>query len=76
MSITVYILQSATLARHYVGISNNLNRRLTQHCNGETRTTAGAQDWQVAWSTIVPDYTVAREFEKKIKSRGAWRFLQ
>jgi len=76
MSITVYILLSASLDRHYVGITNDLSRRVTQHCHGETRATARAQDWQVAWSTIVPDYIPARELEKQIKSRGARRFLQ
>jgi putative endonuclease len=72
----VYILKSPSSGRHYIGITNNLEHRLHQHLAGGTHATAGAKDWRVVWSKPVDDHMAARELEKKIKARGAGRFLE
>ena len=75
MPCHVYILFSSSLNRHYVGITNDADRRLAQHLGGETRATAAAKDWKIVWSTTVSDHAAARELEKQVKARGARRFL-
>jgi putative endonuclease len=72
---TVHILWSFAQNRYYTGITNDLVRRLDQHLKGETKATAKAKDWLIAWSTVKPDHGLARQLEKKIKARGAKRFL-
>ena len=50
MAWTVYVLCSETLATTYVGVTNDLERRLEQH-NGEqpggARSTRGGRPWSV-----------------------------
>jgi putative endonuclease len=75
MPCHVYILFSPSLNRHYVGITNDPNRRLGQHLGGKTRATAKVKDWKTVWSTTGSDHAAARELEKQIKARGARRFL-
>ena len=75
MACYAYILWSPSLKRHYAGIAEDVHDRLRRHRHGETRATSGAADWEIVWSTEAPDYAAAREVEKRIKARGASRFL-
>jgi len=72
----VYILFSPSLGKFYVGMSMFSSKRLRQHKKGQSQWTSVVDDWMEVWKTGVENSIDARELEKKIKSRGARRFLQ
>ena len=72
----VYILYSSKLDRYYVGISKFRAKRHRQHLKGQTYWTSRADDWREIFHIAMPDMVTARVMEKKIKTRGAKRFLQ
>jgi putative endonuclease len=71
----VYILHSEDANRHYVGLSADKDRRLTEHREGQSRWTSQADDWRQVWVSEPMDRPAARALEKKIKRRGATRFM-
>ncbi|HPN85010.1 MAG TPA: GIY-YIG nuclease family protein [Victivallales bacterium] len=76
MPCDVYILYSASLNKFYVGISQFAMKRLSQHRKGQSKWTSSADDWIKVWNTCLKDHLEARVLEKKIKTRGARRFLK
>jgi putative endonuclease len=72
----VYVLYSPSLDRFYTGMSKYTAKRERQHQKGQTRWTSQASDWQRIWETEVEDSGTARSLEKRIKARGARRYLQ
>jgi putative endonuclease len=72
----LYLLRSAA-GRHYVGISNDLDRRIAQH-NGElpggAKSTRAGRPWQLVrrWGPFAHDHAARLEFELK-QRRGAKR---
>ena len=71
----VYILHSVSLDRHYVGMADDVDERLRQHNRSNGHWTSQACDWTVVWQETVADRREARELEKRIKARGAARWL-
>ena len=65
---TVYILESLSAKRHYVGCSNNLARRLREHNSGSNKATLWHKPWRVIYSEEFEDQTKAYLREKQIKS--------
>ena len=76
MGYFVYILYSTTTDRYYTGFSRFRGKRRRQHRRGETTSTAYAGDWMEAFCMRVETTAQARAMEKKIKARGARRFLE
>ena len=76
MNFTVYILFSKLLNKFYIGFSSlTVKERLTYHLSNHKGFTSKAKDWEIVWSTSLNDKTEALTIEKKIKKRGAKRFL-
>ena len=75
MTYYVYILYSPSLDKFYTGMSKFTSKRLRQHRNGESSWTSRASDWIDIWKIEKEDSKSARVLEKKIKKRGARRFL-
>ena len=74
---TVYILHSTDLDRYYVGFTSmDLADRIRRHNTNHKGFTGRAQDWDVVYSTVISDKRKALKLEKKIKSRGARRYLK
>jgi putative endonuclease len=71
----VYILFSQSTSKFYVGQTQDLTNRLIEHNSGESKSTSGGRPWTLIWSTQLPSRCEAMKLEKKIKSRGASRFL-
>jgi putative endonuclease len=71
----VYILFSPGTSRFYVGQTQDLNNRLKEHNSGESTSTARGRPRILVWSTQLHSRSEAMKLEKKIKSRGASRFL-
>ncbi len=75
MSYYVYILYSELLKRYYTGFSKFTKKRLYQHRKRQNDWTSRASDWKEVFSIKVESTSEARMFERKIKKRGAARFL-
>jgi putative endonuclease len=73
--IRVYILHSASLDRYYTGFTGRHEVRLREHQRGLNVSTQIANDWVEVWCRELESTSEARAMEKKIKARGAKRFL-
>ncbi|MBK8290721.1 MAG: GIY-YIG nuclease family protein [Flammeovirgaceae bacterium] len=60
----------------YVGITNNLNRRIKEHNLGKNRYTKAFMPWRVVYTEYLPDYANARNREKYFKSHAGKKFLR
>lgn len=74
VNIFVYILKCVNNF-HYTGITNNLQKRLSQHLSGKTKFTKRHPPLQLLYYYIAHDRRAAARLERHIKSRGAKRFL-
>ena len=64
----VYVLQSETYKRMYVGMTNDLERRIKEHNNGKTKSTRYFKPWKVLFIESFSTRLEAREREKYLKS--------
>jgi putative endonuclease len=71
--ITVYVLQGKE--KRYVGITNNLARRLAEHLSGRTKGGQIIKDFALFYTERCPDYTSARKREKFLKSGAGREYL-
>ena len=73
---TVYILFSNLLQKHYIGYtSKNVKERLKEHLFNHKGFTANAKDWIIIFEQKLSAKNEAVLLERKIKKRGAKRFL-
>jgi putative endonuclease len=71
----VYILYSSKLACYYTGCTSNIARRLEHHNSGQNRFSKKGVPWELVASFECSDKKSALQLERKIKSRGAKRYL-
>jgi putative endonuclease len=62
----VYVLQNAE-GRFYVGLSDDVPRRINQHNSGVSRWTRGKGPWKLAWESEWINLSDARKLEKELK---------
>ncbi len=74
--ISVYALKNEINHEIYVGISNNVDRRIMEHNAGKNRYTKAFRPWSVFYTEDYPDYSTARVKEKNLKSAAGKRFLR
>jgi putative endonuclease len=74
--VKVYILHSESLSKHYVGHAVDLDMRLRQHNSGTSGYTKTGVPWKLVWSITCSNRSEAMKLERKIKKRGAKRFLE
>jgi putative endonuclease len=65
---TVYILQSESSGRFYVGHAENLDDRLLRHQQGRSASTRGRGPWHLMLTEVFPTRAQAMAREKEIKS--------
>ena len=64
----VYVLWSPAGQKFYIGLTDDLERRLAQHNSGESKWTRRfAGSWQLAWTREFPSLRQARKFENLLK---------
>ena len=73
--IKVYILYSRSLNRYYIGHSSVLEDRLLRHNTGRSKYTKGGEPWDLIWESDCETRSEAMKLERRIKKRGAKRFL-
>ncbi len=72
----VYVLQNPA-NRFYIGLSENLERRLAQHNAGESKWTAKHRPWTRVWNSKALSLTDARKLENLLKrQKGGHGFYQ
>ncbi|MEK7150935.1 MAG: GIY-YIG nuclease family protein [Patescibacteria group bacterium] len=65
---TVYILKSLIIKKSYVGLTNDLTRRLGEHNSGKSVFTNKYKPWEVIYTEEVGTLQEARKREKYLKS--------
>jgi len=71
----VYILHSEKRSRYYVGQTANIENRLKRHNLGHVPSTKRGTPWILVMQIEVLSRSEAVILEKKIKRRGAKRYL-
>jgi len=71
----VYILQSLKHSRYYTGQTQNIYSRLMEHNSGQTKSTKAGVPWKIIFTKELSSRAEALKLERKIKKRGAKRFL-
>jgi putative endonuclease len=72
----VYILFSDSIAKFYVGQTNNIEDRLIRHNSGFVKSTKLGLPWNLVRFFEVSTRSEAMLLEKKIKGRGVKRYLE
>ncbi len=65
---TVYILKSIIVDRYYIGHSADLDKRLSEHNSGKTRSTKAYAPWKAVYTEEYNTKSEAYKRELEIKS--------
>jgi len=72
----IYVLNSKTKKYIYVGLTNNLKRRIHQHQTGREKTTRPYRPFEVLKVETFSDRIQARQREKYLKSGIGKEYLK
>ena len=72
----VYILQSQTSGKFYVGSTHDLDRRLSEHERGHTPSTRGRGPWKLVHKEEFASLLEARRREPEIKKWKSSRLIR
>jgi putative endonuclease len=72
---TLYILQSNTTRRFYVGSTNDLTRRMAEHQRGHNLATRGRGPWELVYQEEFESLLDARRREIEIKRWKSSRMI-
>lgn len=75
MDYTVYILYSPKSSRYYIGQTDDIEKRLIKHNKGLVPSTKYGVPWELVQTERVNSRSEALLLERKIKKRGAERYL-
>jgi len=74
--VFVYALRNFINEEIYVGISHDVEKRLTEHNLGKNRYTKAFRPWKVFYTEPHPTYSSARVREKYFKHASGKRYLK
>lgn len=72
----VYIIRSDIDGRFYVGLSDNIERRIKEHNSGKTFSTKGYRPWRLFFFEQYPTRIEARNRERYLKSGSGKEFIK
>ncbi len=72
----VYILFSSSKSKYYIGQTLDIENRLNQHNSGFSLSTKYGIPWEIVQTFMCETRSEAILLEKKIKKRGAKRYLE
>jgi putative endonuclease len=75
MPVTVYVIKSRETGKRYVGITNNLRRRLQEHVSGTIKGGQLLGAFTLLHTEEFPDHCAARVREKFLKSGQGRKWL-
>jgi len=70
-----YILRSQHFQRYYVGSTQAVEKRLQEHNSGKSNSTRAGVPWELIYTKGFETRSEAMMHERKIKARGAGRYL-
>ncbi len=70
----VYIIQSQIDASFYIGNTNNLKRRLSEHNAGHVKFTSTKKPYKLVWYCAFSNREKALDFEKYLKHGSGFAF--
>jgi len=76
MNYFIYAIRSSKDGRIYVGMTTNVEKRLSQHNAGKTRSTKPFLPWQLFYYEEVPTRESARSREKYLKGGSGKEYLK
>lgn len=65
----VYIIQSKTTGRYYVGFTENIENRVDGHNSGKTPSTRNKGPWELVYHEKYDSKTEALKREREIKAK-------
>jgi len=65
----VYVLQSVSTGRYYMGYTSDLTQRLGRHNNGITKSTKNRGPWMLVYQECFPTKLDAMRRERFLKTR-------
>ena len=75
MTYFIYVLRSIVYKNRYVGVTENLEKRLKQHNVGKCRYTKGRRPWEIIYTEEYKDLSSARKREIFLKSGQGRKWL-
>jgi len=75
MPYQVYALINAT-GKKYIGLSEDVDHRLVQHNNGESKWTTKYRPWRILWKSKVLSLSDARKLENLMKRQKGGNGLE
>jgi len=72
---TMYILYSKSLDRYYVGYTNDLERRLSEHNRKKGKYTDTGIPWELVYTEVFDSREMAHSRETYIKSKKSRRYI-
>ena len=72
----VYVLQSLSYNNHYIGSTENIEKRLDEHNTGKCRYTSGRMPWQLVYKEEYNSRGEAMKREKFLKSGQGRKLLK
>lgn len=76
MAYSVYILQSQSTGRYYVGQTTDIARRLKEHNSGEVGSTSPHVPWDLMYREEFSTRSEAVRRERQIKGRKRRAFIE
>ena len=76
MAYWVYILQSESTGRYYVGQTNNLTDRVARHNSGRTDSNRGRGPWRLLYQEQFATRQTAVARERAMKARKSRTYLE
>ncbi|MCF8238150.1 MAG: GIY-YIG nuclease family protein [Saprospiraceae bacterium] len=64
----MYVLFSPSSKQFYIGMTQDLERRIKEHNTGKTKSTKGHRPWKLVHSEVAKDRISARNRESYLKS--------
>ena len=76
MNYYVYVLKSKIKNHFYIGITNNLERRLKEHNLGNICWTKRYKPWDILYTETMGNKIEARKREKYLKSHSGRKWVK
>jgi putative endonuclease len=70
----VYVIRNRE-GKFYIGLSDDVARRVQQHNAGQSRWTKGRGPWTIVWQSEESSLTDAKKLENRLKRQGRGKGL-